>query len=615
MSARQSPGTASSLRHLRPALTGDPAIDAVRGLVQRIQVPPKRTMVSMACHGCRRAKLKASAARYPQPYAQRCAVRLRSPDGMQCSALRPRCGRCAQRNLTCAYKTVSMSDDEQEEMRHRNTLFEELYTTLRTGSEEQVRTILRRIRSGVDVEAVVSDDVDQDENSDPSQDLLLAPGAKDPVYGQTLEERTDTPSAAKADSAVSDVDSFYQASQLHPLEPLSYQYAAVSVVYTTPYRTSEITDLRLRSMKASRWTNVTSDDTLVQRLFQIYFSFDHPFIAVLHMDHFLDDLLAGRDRYCSSLLVNAMLAKACHGHHGLTQFQQYCNTRALGEAFLTEARRLLNIEIEADRQRVTTVQAAALLLVCGLVNGVSDSETGYIPTFVIMGRSLKLFQPQINNQCPAERSVLATTAWGVYGLQGHYAFHHRQAPLHGQVPKLSLPGYPEASQLFGQIWVRYPSADLTQELYHGQVCRALAEFRMMLCGMAQKKFGPARSGSRFNALDAISYIHKLERWYNDLPEALASDKIVLPAHLRLHMHYHHAMKVICRPHLSPEVENAGLSSSATPSSPFDEAYIASIDCLKVLLRLYYERHGFESADPFMPGCSPLELETSRPTWY
>lgn len=56
---------------------------------------------------------------------------------------------------------------------------------------------------------------------------------------------------------------------------------------------------------------------------------------------------------------------------------------------------------------------------------------------------------------------------------------------------------------------------------------------MMLCGVAQKKFGPARSGSRFNTLDALSYIHRLKKWYHDLPEALASDKIVLPAHLRL----------------------------------------------------------------------------------
>lgn len=79
-------------------------------------------------------------------------------------------------------------------------------------------------------------------------------------------------------------------------------------MYRTPYHAVELVDPQIRSVKASRWTSVTADDALVQKLLQCYFTFEFPSNTLLYKDHFLSNMAAGHDRYCSSLLANALLA-------------------------------------------------------------------------------------------------------------------------------------------------------------------------------------------------------------------------------------------------------------------------------------------------------------------
>lgn len=82
-------------------------------------------------------------------------------------------------------------------------------------------------------------------------------------------------------------------------------------MYLAPYHAAHLVDPRIGSVKASVWTNITADDAFVQKLLEVYFLFEHPFYPILHKDVFLGDMVAGRRRYCSSLLVNAVLAQAC----------------------------------------------------------------------------------------------------------------------------------------------------------------------------------------------------------------------------------------------------------------------------------------------------------------
>ena len=87
--------------------------------------------------------------------------------------------------------------------------------------------------------------------------------------------------------------------------------ARTQQVYTTPYHAAKLVDSNISSVKAARWTSVTADDSLVQSLLEIYFIHEYPLLGPFHKDLLLQDMISGRERYCSSLLVNAILASAC----------------------------------------------------------------------------------------------------------------------------------------------------------------------------------------------------------------------------------------------------------------------------------------------------------------
>jgi hypothetical protein len=61
----------------------------------------------------------------------------------------------------------------------------------------------------------------------------------------------------------------------------------------------------------SKWTSISSNDQLLPKLLEAYFLYDYPWFAAFHKDYFLVDMNNDSTRFCSSLLVNAILAAAC----------------------------------------------------------------------------------------------------------------------------------------------------------------------------------------------------------------------------------------------------------------------------------------------------------------
>jgi hypothetical protein len=94
-----------------------------------------------------------------------------------------------------------------------------------------------------------------------------------------------------------------------PLTP-SGQPLGRDLVYRVPYHAAQLAEPRLQKVKAAPWTRVTEDDNLVRKLLEVYFIFEFPLLPHFHEDCFLDDMAAGKDRWCSALLLNAVLAAA-----------------------------------------------------------------------------------------------------------------------------------------------------------------------------------------------------------------------------------------------------------------------------------------------------------------
>jgi hypothetical protein len=73
-------------------------------------------------------------------------------------------------------------------------------------------------------------------------------------------------------------------------------------------------DERLAMLDMSMWTTVPISNDLAAAAISLYLQIDHPLLGFFDADVFLEDLLAGRPRYCSTLLVSALLFWALVSH-------------------------------------------------------------------------------------------------------------------------------------------------------------------------------------------------------------------------------------------------------------------------------------------------------------
>lgn len=119
------------------------------------------------------------------------------------------------------------------------------------------------------------------------------------------------------------------------------------------------------------WTEVTKDSKLVIHLIHMYFTWHYTYFTTLSKSLFHRDFVLGkpasdsrqRTRYCSSLLVNAMLALGCHFTSWEASREVHRNSATAGDHFFREAKRLIMRDGEWENPRLTTVQALALMSV------------------------------------------------------------------------------------------------------------------------------------------------------------------------------------------------------------------------------------------------------------
>lgn len=113
-----------------------------------------------------------------------------------------------------------------------------------------------------------------------------------------------------------------------------------------------------------RWTQVTEDESLVSHLLTMYFTWHYPFFTLLAKDMFYRDYVRGvSSPYCSSLLVNSMLALGCHFTTRQGAFADPQNLATAGDHFFKEAKRMVLENDEHENAKLCTVQAFALMSV------------------------------------------------------------------------------------------------------------------------------------------------------------------------------------------------------------------------------------------------------------
>ena len=165
------------------------------------------------------------------------------------------------------------------------------------------------------------------------------------------------------------------------------------------------------------WTEVTSDGELVEHLMALYFCWEYPTFASLSKEHFLDDFRAGRRRYCSSLLVNAMLAVGCRFSTQATARVDPDDSETAGDHFFAEALRLL--QLEPSRHTLTTIQALGLMSIREASRGRSTESIYYSGQSVMIAVEMGLHLESESgggDHASLDHAVKSATFWGAFSL-------------------------------------------------------------------------------------------------------------------------------------------------------------------------------------------------------
>ncbi|KAI9680533.1 MAG: hypothetical protein M1817_003973 [Caeruleum heppii] len=344
------------------------------------------------------------------------------------------------------------------------------------------------------------------------------------------------------------------------------------------------------------WTTVTQDTEFVGHLLGLYFSWQHPFYAVLSKECFLHDMSRGQRKYCSPVLVNALLAAACCYSDRPEARAEPDRPVTAGNHFFLEAKRLLDRE---DHSCMTTVQALSVLSVreasCG------RESSGYrligraMRMSVEMGLHRTLPSQVLDLFTPTEIEVRRITFWGCFSLDTSWAIGVGRI---SQLPTAAINLGPVTivDQIESTAWRPFvddggdgPVADQHENI--NQLLLSFSELSKVVNDLLFMFYAPAE---RFTSRKLLDFYSRYERWERDLPPCLSlADKPT--AHvINLHMYYHTVVLHLFRPFLRVGLHD----STAQPR----EVCRQSTERISDLVEMYRTLYGFRRVCIVMTHC-------------
>ena len=273
-----------------------------------------------------------------------------------------------------------MARREPETSRERNRALATIVTALRTSSDAEVADILHQIRAGEALDVIA-----------------------DSLKGNmTLPARSDSQSLEGDFADIMGIPTINQSGDTR-------QFGHTSTLGLVP---SEDDVPFHTDIPTETWTRVTRDRELVGHLMGLYFCWQHPFYVVFSKECFLYDMARSRPKYCSPLLVNALLACACGFSDRPEARVDPAKPETAGDQFFAEAKRLL---FEDERSSLTTVQALALMSLREGSCGRDSSGYQYAGRCMRMALELGLHLCFAGSRLsPTEIEVRKITFWGCF---------------------------------------------------------------------------------------------------------------------------------------------------------------------------------------------------------
>ncbi|KAE8154431.1 Zn(II)2Cys6 transcription factor [Aspergillus avenaceus] len=503
--------------------------------IPRLWTPPvtsQRQRTSRACVACHQRKTK-------------------------CDGRKPQCKQCRQLGFSCSY-VGSKRERERSELQSvkaKIKSYEDLLQKIVTESSDDPYKI-KLIEDLISKHFVVTPDVLR---------ALLAPSSPSdrsvspPKLGISLERMHVTWSARPRSA----------------LQPLCKQPL-------------------VRLTAIHHWTSLVDNDT-ASHLLSLYFAWENPTWQLIDQYSFLRDLERGHGRFCSSLLVTALLFFGCSLSYHFQKITDRREEKILSKKLYDEIQRLW--ELQKGDVTLPTAQSSIMIGLLCCTFGLDRIGTQYIMhgaklclQFNLPGES-SYFGDDVDGQNLRCHKLVA---WAIYDVQGLASQVYRKVPAWKQPPSVQF-SLQEAAALDEEgAWSPYPFASpVWQPFFYTAAC-ARSNLVVIVHKIAQ--FALKFPDGDFSS-DDWRYGYRLYEmlldWKATLPSQLQLEHNTTPHVICLHQYYHATIASICQVFIA----NADLSSDDHPDlEGFDPLAIISqaLDTMGSLILLFKRYHGWKS---------------------
>lgn len=356
---------------------------------------------------------------------------------MQCDGQSP-CGRCSSRHISCQYATSQSTS--KSELRHE---IEDLRERLKS-SEKIIETLLKSTTKATTTTRVYAD-------SKPS------PAGPATTSFQTLDTKplespntlaTELNGIIQTQGLISPVslrheisnqsnpmgwawhDSNYQLESTHMASNHCLAHGLINETGTkvpqdqratgeraekdsTHFLTAQQLSFGLEPAPGS-WTTITDDIDLVHHLLALFFCWEYPTFVSMSRKHFIHDFRNGNTKYCSTILVNAMLAIGCRFSNQRVGRGNPDDPFSAGDLFFEQATRLLEAELE--HHSLTSIQALGLMSLREISCGRSIEAQYLSGQAIRLAVEMGLHAPPDEGLTSDDTLVYSATFWGAYAL-------------------------------------------------------------------------------------------------------------------------------------------------------------------------------------------------------
>ncbi|KAK1676720.1 hypothetical protein BDP55DRAFT_693040 [Colletotrichum godetiae] len=421
---------------------------------------------------------------------------------------------------------------------------------------------------------------------DASEEGSILEDRQAPEYPTVAEVLEDSPSTASPKPSRA-FDSAFFVPPMGPIPP------------PTPRIRNEP---RLRDLNIAFWTVVPISNQDAAEVISLYLETDHPILGLFDVDLFLNDLVYGEVRYCSSLLVNALLAFACQAYAA-----KQPEASRWSQELEDESNKLWHAH---NDDTLPTIAALAFLIQSSGCNGNGELNVKFIKDTAAMAKRLKLFGcpdaytfVDLNRLSEPQARATAQVAWGVFNTLSMTAQFCLPATTE-YPPTLPMPGKARlGNPALGSEHKRSSSANSTapssdsdarsqsrnrtkrgRSPATSDTFAAFCELWVIssqITWVYQHETSPGHSSQAF----ALEKYSKLLSWADNLAESMERDEHS-PSHvLACHMWFHGTVLYLLRPFI-PSDKQHGFKFWSPSADQIPAFFAASVEQLKDLVEVY-----------------------------